>query len=179
MSPQQTDALYRMMMGKLGEPGVGKADRARLKEVFLASLQELPDRRQELLRLVFIEKLDRDEICRRFDLHPAELRVLIHRTLFRINELLGDPLQYKAKVARQLEESKNAAERLKRAFQDATMMFAAGITCPQCGNHGNNSTKFRLLNGGRGPWFVCQKCGTKTYASDMDQYGVNGDWNSR
>jgi RNA polymerase sigma-70 factor (ECF subfamily) len=42
-------------------------------------MDELPGRDRDLLRMVFFEELDRDEICRRMKIEPDYLRVLLHR----------------------------------------------------------------------------------------------------
>lgn len=45
-----------------------------------------PPRDAEILRAVYLEDCDRDEICRRFDVDRQYLRVLIHRALKRFEE---------------------------------------------------------------------------------------------
>lgn len=42
-------------------------------------LQDLPDRDAQLLRAVFLEEGDKEEVCRRFGVDRAYLRVLLHR----------------------------------------------------------------------------------------------------
>lgn len=42
-------------------------------------LQDLPDRDAQLLRAVFLEDGDKEEVCRRFGVDRAYLRVLLHR----------------------------------------------------------------------------------------------------
>lgn len=42
-------------------------------------LQTLPERDADILRAVFLEEGDKEEICRRFDIDRAYLRVLVHR----------------------------------------------------------------------------------------------------
>jgi RNA polymerase sigma-70 factor (ECF subfamily) len=42
-------------------------------------LKTLPDRDAEILRAVFLEEADKDEICRRFGIERDYLRVLLHR----------------------------------------------------------------------------------------------------
>ncbi|HKE26713.1 MAG TPA: sigma-70 family RNA polymerase sigma factor [Bryobacteraceae bacterium] len=49
------------------------------KRAVAKALDELSDRDREILRLVFFEDLDREEICRRMDVDPEYLRVLLHR----------------------------------------------------------------------------------------------------
>jgi RNA polymerase sigma-70 factor (ECF subfamily) len=46
-------------------------------------LAVLPAKDRELLRAVFLEERDKDEICRRFNVDPNYLRVLIHRAKMR------------------------------------------------------------------------------------------------
>jgi RNA polymerase sigma-70 factor (ECF subfamily) len=42
-------------------------------------LDELPKKDRDILRMVFYEEADRDEICRRLNVEPGHLRVLLHR----------------------------------------------------------------------------------------------------
>ena len=42
-------------------------------------LDELPAKDREILRLVFFEDVDREEICERLGVEPGHLRVLLHR----------------------------------------------------------------------------------------------------
>jgi len=42
-------------------------------------LAQLPERDQDILRSVFLEELDKDEVCRRFGVGRDYLRVLVHR----------------------------------------------------------------------------------------------------
>ena len=49
--------------------------RSRVREV----LAELPPKDQELLRLLFFEERDKDEVCRALDVDRNYLRVLLHR----------------------------------------------------------------------------------------------------
>jgi RNA polymerase sigma-70 factor (ECF subfamily) len=52
-------------------------------------LQDLPSKDRELLRLVFYEEADKDEICRRFSVDRQYLRVLVHRAKSRLREALS------------------------------------------------------------------------------------------
>jgi RNA polymerase sigma-70 factor, ECF subfamily len=49
-------------------------------------LSELNDKDREVLRLVFIEECDKDEICRRMKIDRGYLRVLVHRATNRLRE---------------------------------------------------------------------------------------------
>jgi RNA polymerase sigma-70 factor (ECF subfamily) len=49
------------------------------KRVVAKILDELPAKDREILRMVFFEEADRDEICRRLNVEPGHLRVLLHR----------------------------------------------------------------------------------------------------
>jgi RNA polymerase sigma-70 factor, ECF subfamily len=49
------------------------------KRAVAKALDELSDRDREILRLVFFEELERDEICRRMSIDGEYLRVLLHR----------------------------------------------------------------------------------------------------
>src|ERR1051325_11033837 len=49
-------------------------------------LEDLPAKDRELLRLVFYEEADKDEICRRFSVDRGYLRVLVHRAKSRLRD---------------------------------------------------------------------------------------------
>ena len=49
------------------------------KRAVAKALDELSQRDRNILRLVFFEELDRDEICRRMEVDGDYLRVLLHR----------------------------------------------------------------------------------------------------
>jgi RNA polymerase sigma-70 factor (ECF subfamily) len=49
------------------------------KRAVAKALDELADRDREILRLVFFEDMDREEICRRMGVDSEYLRVLLHR----------------------------------------------------------------------------------------------------
>jgi RNA polymerase sigma-70 factor (ECF subfamily) len=49
------------------------------KRVVAKILDELPAKDREILRMVFFEEADRDEICRRLSVESGHLRVLLHR----------------------------------------------------------------------------------------------------
>jgi RNA polymerase sigma-70 factor, ECF subfamily len=51
-------------------------------------LDELPEKDRDLLRMVFFEEIDRDEICRSFQVEREYLRVLVHRAKTRFRECL-------------------------------------------------------------------------------------------
>ena len=50
------------------------------------TLAELDDRDRDLLRAVFLEELSSDEVCRRFHVEPAYLRVLVFRAKARFRQ---------------------------------------------------------------------------------------------
>ena len=51
-------------------------------------LEELPPKDRDLLRMVFYEDIDRDQICRSFRVEREYLRVLMHRAKLRFRECL-------------------------------------------------------------------------------------------
>jgi RNA polymerase sigma-70 factor (ECF subfamily) len=51
-------------------------------------LDDLPAKDRELLRMVFYEEADKDEICRRFSVDREYLRVLVHRAKARFRKKL-------------------------------------------------------------------------------------------
>jgi RNA polymerase sigma-70 factor (ECF subfamily) len=57
------------------------------KEMVRAVLAELPESDRKLLRMIFFEEADRDEICRTMNVDRAYLRVLLHRALGRFKTL--------------------------------------------------------------------------------------------
>ncbi|HEX6161503.1 MAG TPA: sigma-70 family RNA polymerase sigma factor [Thermoanaerobaculia bacterium] len=50
-------------------------------------LAEMPKRDADLLRSVFLDEADKDEVCRRFEVDRGYLRVLLHRAKERFREL--------------------------------------------------------------------------------------------
>ncbi|MFB3825298.1 MAG: RNA polymerase sigma factor [Bryobacteraceae bacterium] len=50
-----------------------------LKRGILRALEALPPRHRDLLRCVFLEETGKEEVCRRYGVDPAYLRVLLHR----------------------------------------------------------------------------------------------------
>jgi RNA polymerase sigma-70 factor (ECF subfamily) len=52
-------------------------------------LDRLPDKERNVLRMVFLEDLDKAEVCRRLGLKPEYLRVLLHRARLRFRERLN------------------------------------------------------------------------------------------
>jgi len=51
-------------------------------------LESLPEKDRDLLRQVFLEERDKDEICREFDVDREYLRVLLHRAKARFRNAL-------------------------------------------------------------------------------------------
>jgi RNA polymerase sigma-70 factor, ECF subfamily len=51
-------------------------------------LESLPEKDRDLLRQVFLEERDKDEICRAFDVDREYLRVLLHRAKARFRNAL-------------------------------------------------------------------------------------------
>jgi RNA polymerase sigma-70 factor (ECF subfamily) len=56
------------------------------KELVRRTLEELPSKDRQLLRMVFYEDTDRGDICRTFRISPDYLRVLVHRAKARFRE---------------------------------------------------------------------------------------------
>jgi RNA polymerase sigma-70 factor (ECF subfamily) len=56
------------------------------KEQVAAVLRDLPEKDRELLRLIFLEELSKDEVCRRFKVDRDYLRVLLHRARLRFKD---------------------------------------------------------------------------------------------
>lgn len=58
------------------------------KDMVLSVLEELPEKDRRILRAVFLEDGDKDEVCRRFDVNRDYLRVLVHRAKIRFRAAL-------------------------------------------------------------------------------------------
>jgi len=54
-------------------------------------LEDLPAKDRDLLRMVFYEETDKDEICRRFSVDRQYLRLLVHRAKARFRKELLEP----------------------------------------------------------------------------------------
>jgi RNA polymerase sigma-70 factor (ECF subfamily) len=52
-------------------------------------LNSLPPKERDLLRMVFLEERDKDEVCREIDVDREYLRVLIHRAKARFRAAIG------------------------------------------------------------------------------------------
>lgn len=74
--PMEEDADHRP--GALPSPEQQMVTRER-KSIVRAVLERLPSRDQKLLRAVFLEDQDKDEICRELGVDRGHLRVLLHR----------------------------------------------------------------------------------------------------
>ena len=57
------------------------------KNMVRVILGELPEADRKLLKMVFLEEADRDEVCRIMNVDRGYLRVLVHRALIRFKEL--------------------------------------------------------------------------------------------
>jgi RNA polymerase sigma-70 factor, ECF subfamily len=58
------------------------------KELVRSVLDELPDKDRRILRAVFLEDVDKEEVCRRFEVNRDYLRVLVHRAKIRFRAAL-------------------------------------------------------------------------------------------
>jgi RNA polymerase sigma-70 factor (ECF subfamily) len=56
------------------------------RTMVVAALERLPEKDQELLRWLFFEERDKDEICRELNIDRGYLRVLLHRAKLRFRE---------------------------------------------------------------------------------------------
>jgi len=68
-----------------GEPGAesGMVEEER-RALVRQALDELPPKEHELLRRIFLNEEDRDEVCREFGITREHLRVLLHRARGRL-----------------------------------------------------------------------------------------------
>ena len=58
------------------------------KDLVRNILAELPEKDRRILRAVFLEDLDKDEVCKSFEVNRDYLRVLVHRAKIRFREAL-------------------------------------------------------------------------------------------
>ena len=58
---------------------LGAVAARQMEEKVRQILEELPDRDRRLIRAVFLEERDKDEVCREFNVDRDYLRVLLHR----------------------------------------------------------------------------------------------------
>jgi RNA polymerase sigma-70 factor (ECF subfamily) len=58
------------------------------KDLVRTVLEELPEKDRRILRAVFLEDLDKEEVCKAFEVNRDYLRVLVHRAKIRFREAL-------------------------------------------------------------------------------------------
>jgi RNA polymerase sigma-70 factor, ECF subfamily len=58
------------------------------KDLVRSILEELPEKDRRILRAVFLEDVDKAEVCKRFDVNRDYLRVLVHRAKIRFRAAL-------------------------------------------------------------------------------------------
>ena len=58
------------------------------KDLVRNILEELPEKDRRILRAVFLEDVDKAEVCKRFDVNRDYLRVLVHRAKIRFRAAL-------------------------------------------------------------------------------------------
>lgn len=58
------------------------------KDMVRSVLDELPEKDRRILRAVFLEDLDKGEVCKKFDVNRDYLRVLVHRAKIRFRAIL-------------------------------------------------------------------------------------------
>jgi RNA polymerase sigma-70 factor, ECF subfamily len=61
-------------------------ERSRVRQV----LADLPDKEQQLLKWLFFEERDKDDVCRQLNIDRNYLRVLVHRAKARFRERFAD-----------------------------------------------------------------------------------------
>jgi RNA polymerase sigma-70 factor (ECF subfamily) len=66
---------------------VAGEERSRVRE----ALEALPQREKDLLRWLFFEERDKDEICRELQIDRNHLRVLLHRAKRQFRDRFGEP----------------------------------------------------------------------------------------
>jgi RNA polymerase sigma-70 factor (ECF subfamily) len=84
--PAMPEDAHQMVDGRMNPEGeVVTRER---KDMVLGLLEELPEKDRRILRAVFLEDCDKDEVCRRFDVTRDYLRVLVHRAKIRFRAAL-------------------------------------------------------------------------------------------
>jgi RNA polymerase sigma-70 factor (ECF subfamily) len=68
----------------------GEAVSQERKALVRSILDELPDKDRRILRAVFLEDVEKDEVCKRFDVTRDYLRVLVHRAKIRFRTALDN-----------------------------------------------------------------------------------------
>ncbi|HVO97812.1 MAG TPA: sigma-70 family RNA polymerase sigma factor [Bryobacteraceae bacterium] len=63
------------------------------KDMVRSLLDELPEKDRRILRAVFLEDMDKDEVCKRFDVTRDYLRVLVHRAKIRFRAALNNQVE--------------------------------------------------------------------------------------
>ncbi len=88
--PAMPEDAHQMVDGSMNPEGeVVTRER---KDMVLGVLEELPEKDRRILRAVFLEDCDKDEVCRRFDVTRDYLRVLVHRAKIRFRAALDKNL---------------------------------------------------------------------------------------
>jgi RNA polymerase sigma-70 factor (ECF subfamily) len=89
--PAMPEDAHQMVDGSINPEGA-VVTRER-KDMVLGVLEELPEKDRRILRSVFLEDCDKDEVCRRFDVTRDYLRVLVHRAKIRFRAALDASFQ--------------------------------------------------------------------------------------
>jgi RNA polymerase sigma factor (sigma-70 family) len=73
-----------------GQPGLDRVliDSERKQKV-RSLLEELKDRDRQVLRMLFYEEIEPDEVCRRLKVRPEHLKLLVHRARKRFQAKFG------------------------------------------------------------------------------------------
>ena len=69
----------------------GEMVTAERREFVARVLAELPERDRLILRRIYLEEEDKDEVCREFNIDRGYLRVLVHRACIRFRNVLSSP----------------------------------------------------------------------------------------
>ncbi len=82
--PPMPEDAHNVADGRMNSEG-SLVSRER-KDLVRDVLAELGEKDQQILRAVFLEELDKAEICKRFEVDRDYLRVLVHRAKIRFRE---------------------------------------------------------------------------------------------
>jgi RNA polymerase sigma factor (sigma-70 family) len=85
--PQITDDITELIDSH-GDPTRNVVSQER-KKIIAGVLSELTERDQEILRLLYLEEIEKDLICQRMNINSGYLRVLIHRAKAHFRSALG------------------------------------------------------------------------------------------
>ena len=96
----EANSKHVLMSSRLGADALDLVSAKQIKQKVREILERLPLRDRSLLKAVFLDERDRDEVCREFGVEREYLRVLLHRAKqeFKVEYVrrLGSPTPLRA-----------------------------------------------------------------------------------